>query len=281
MKQSLDASCDLEAEVRRLFHSFIEDALQQLNAYPETEPEGLHEARKDIKKLRSLLRLIRHPGFKKTRKELNAELRNSARLVSAHRDKEVLQALFRKWQTLERVAKNPELQQTLATVQQIWGNSTEGHPVRPPSSKRRSSFTAKLRSIETRFEQTALDSLSTKHLSKQLTRSRKQMNQAYRKFKKKDRAPTLHALRKRTKDCCYQLKFLKDFIPSAQAAHRDLKIADDHLGQARDSDLAIQTIGDSVGTALTPEAQRSLLDFVSAQRHRQIQCGLDKLEPHL
>lgn len=73
----------LTPEIRRLATERIDHALGALDGYP-ARPEALHDARKDIKKLRALLRLVR-PTFAGYKAE-NAALRDAGRAVSALRD---------------------------------------------------------------------------------------------------------------------------------------------------------------------------------------------------
>lgn len=90
--------------LRRIATEELEDALRRLPApgetlTPEDEAARIHAMRKDIKKLRGLLRLVegRFDGFKRE----NALLRDAARGISGLRDAEVLR------QTLGGLAVDP------------------------------------------------------------------------------------------------------------------------------------------------------------------------------
>jgi CHAD domain-containing protein len=72
----------VEAGLRRIAAEQLTKALASLEA--DALHEGVHDARKRVKKLRGLLRLVR-PGFKGYSKE-NARLRDAARTLSGVRD---------------------------------------------------------------------------------------------------------------------------------------------------------------------------------------------------
>lgn len=72
--------------VRRIALGRVEQALERLAG---DDPEAIHGARKDLKKLRAVLRLVREPlGDKRYRAE-NERYRDAARLLSDARDAEV------------------------------------------------------------------------------------------------------------------------------------------------------------------------------------------------
>ena len=51
----------VDAGVKRVLSAQVDDAIAQLRGEAGTEPaEAIHEARKDVKKIRSALRLVRH-----------------------------------------------------------------------------------------------------------------------------------------------------------------------------------------------------------------------------
>src|SRR3954451_13000668 len=77
--------------VRRVLHAQVEHAVEQLHSEAGNEPaEAIHEARKDMKKIRSALRLVRDAiGDDAWRRE-NDHYRDVARKLSVHRDAEIL-----------------------------------------------------------------------------------------------------------------------------------------------------------------------------------------------
>jgi CHAD domain-containing protein len=72
--------------IRRIARGRTDNALEQLEG---AEEGAVHEARKDLKKLRSLLRLIRDDLGDSTYRRENRRFRDAGRLLSAARDAEV------------------------------------------------------------------------------------------------------------------------------------------------------------------------------------------------
>ncbi|MGK2932521.1 MAG: CHAD domain-containing protein [Solirubrobacterales bacterium] len=79
------------SEVRRVARGRVESALKHLRSSdPEARADSIHEARKDMKKMRAVLRLVRDDLGKETFRTENRRYRDAARLLSDARDSEVL-----------------------------------------------------------------------------------------------------------------------------------------------------------------------------------------------
>jgi CHAD domain-containing protein len=80
--------------LRRIVAEELDDAIQQLRTGAEQPAEerdkAIHEARKDLKKSRSALRLAREDLPSKTRRAENAAMRDAARRLSGARDAQVM-----------------------------------------------------------------------------------------------------------------------------------------------------------------------------------------------
>ncbi|WPL18392.1 hypothetical protein Thiowin_03463 [Thiorhodovibrio winogradskyi] len=87
MAYELDPAQPLDAEVRRIAINLIDHALAQIEAAEAAPHEAVHEVRKDCKKLRGLLRLIR-PAVPSLYKQENAVFRDAAAALSGLRDAE-------------------------------------------------------------------------------------------------------------------------------------------------------------------------------------------------
>ena len=72
--------------IRRMAEGQANDALEQLGKRGE---KTVHEARKDLKKMRALLRLVRADLGKRTYRSENQRYRDAGRRLSAARDAEV------------------------------------------------------------------------------------------------------------------------------------------------------------------------------------------------
>lgn len=88
---ALSSSRPASGEVRRAARGRAEHAIEQLREEATTDPVGaVHEARKDMKKLRSLLRLVRGGIEDGHYRAENERFRDAARLLSDARDADVL-----------------------------------------------------------------------------------------------------------------------------------------------------------------------------------------------
>ncbi|MGK2956549.1 MAG: CHAD domain-containing protein [Solirubrobacterales bacterium] len=78
-------------EIRRVARGRVESAARNLReADPSNQTEAIHEARKDMKKMRAVLRLVREDVGITMFREENRRYRDAARLLSDSRDAEVL-----------------------------------------------------------------------------------------------------------------------------------------------------------------------------------------------
>ena len=79
------------AGIRRILAAQVDDAIAQLRGEAGTEPaEAIHEARKDVKKIRSALRLVRDEIGDDVWRRENEHYRDVARKLSSFRDAEIL-----------------------------------------------------------------------------------------------------------------------------------------------------------------------------------------------
>jgi aldose 1-epimerase len=82
---------DPVGSVRRVARGRVNSAVESLRGgASEDRPSAVHTARKDMKKMRSVLRLVRDELGKQTYREENRRYRDAARLLSAARDSEVM-----------------------------------------------------------------------------------------------------------------------------------------------------------------------------------------------
>ena len=87
---------DLQAEIRRIAGKRMRSATDTLRDLSKDPDEAVHDARKDLKKLRALLRLVRDGlGEVRYRKE-NRALRNAGRALADFRDAAVRVELVEK-----------------------------------------------------------------------------------------------------------------------------------------------------------------------------------------
>jgi CHAD domain-containing protein len=90
---------ELATGLKRVAGVRAEKALERLRGDEEGTAEAIHGARKDMKKLRAVLRMVRDALPKRLYKEENRRYRDAARALSASRDAEV------KLETLDALAE--------------------------------------------------------------------------------------------------------------------------------------------------------------------------------
>jgi CHAD domain-containing protein len=102
VRYALDPHQPLDAELERVGReqaALIRASLAEALSRPEEDPAGaaepIHEARKGVKRLRALARLVRSSIDRAAYEQLNARLRDAARLLSGGRDAFVIAGLLK------------------------------------------------------------------------------------------------------------------------------------------------------------------------------------------
>ena len=212
--------------VRRIARGRAQNVIDALQS---PDAEAVHEARKDLKKLRSLLRLVRTGLGKRFYRTENRRFRDAGARLSVARDAEV------KLQTLAALrSRFPD---------DLDGNALEGY--------------AKVLEQERRLAGESLDSGAVSETLDEVTLGRNRVSgwklkargwelvgpglaRSYRRGRKRMRdvveAPTdaaVHEWRKRVKDLWYQLRVVRDAWPqvieaTADQAHELTELLGDH-----------------------------------------------------
>jgi len=96
MAFQLKANEHTGAGVYRILAELVDDALNDLTEAPEGVDKGVHNARKRMKRVRAVLRLVRDTIGKKAYRRENVAYRDIARTLSGARDSRVLRDTFDK-----------------------------------------------------------------------------------------------------------------------------------------------------------------------------------------
>ena len=97
MPYRLSAGSSASSEIKRILREEADSALNQVNGAPQPDPEtAIHEARKSVKKLRALLRLISTHLPRSVYKRENSHLRDVGRRLYELRDAEAVIEAFDK-----------------------------------------------------------------------------------------------------------------------------------------------------------------------------------------
>jgi CHAD domain-containing protein len=252
--------------IRRIARGQAADALEQLQ---NADAAAVHEARKDLKKLRSLLRLVRDQLGDGIYRAENRRFQEAGRRLSAARDAEV------KLETLEG-------------LQERFGEQLQGQGLKPFHRVLTEERAATAEALEANVGPVAESAMEIEEGRKRIRSWPLQANgwdlvgpglvrlyrRGRRRFKEAQATPTaenVHEWRKRVKDLWYHLRILRDTWPAvvgpaADQAHELSDLLGDHHDLAvlaDDARTRRQLFGESgdakVLLKLTARRQKELL----------------------
>ena len=257
-----------EEELRRVARGRVDAALERLRRDAMTEPgRTVHETRKDMKKLRSLLRLVREGLGERTYRIESDRYRDAARLLSGPRDAEV------KLKTLtDLLERHPDeapaagaLRAILEQEREQLARSDQGSDL-PRQIEQAAEVIAVGGAEIDRWE---LAGEGFELVGAGLKRAYGRGRRGLRTLRKDPSDEAVHEWRKRVKDLWYHLRILRNTWPApleaaAAEAHKLSDLLGDHHDLAVLVEDAIKRAPDGAETeALTRLArgrQRELLD---------------------
>ena len=263
----LERGEDVADGIRRIAAGRAESAIEHLRGERDEEfAEAIHEARKDLKKLRSVLRLVRAPLGDELYRRENIRFRNAGRMLSGARDAEV---------KLD----------TLAALEERFGDTFPDREVTPLATALEreryalaegesrdngaGSVAVAARQIEDGREAVSgwkLESEGFDLIADGLKRSYRRGRNRFADTRKLASPETAHEWRKRVKDLWYHLRLVADVRPSklgeaADQAHELSNLLGDH------HDLSVLR-EDAMGRAGLFDGA-VLVDFVMLVERRQ------------
>jgi CHAD domain-containing protein len=219
------------AGLRRSAQEELDDAIAQLTEGVQHDPvTAVHEARKSVKKLRALLRLVRRELGEETYARENAALRDAGQRLSETRDADVLIATF---QSLAERAVGHVPQTTLTRIRQA---------LRRPRVRSRAAqvnqlaaeVAAELGAVRERSAEWHLERDDWRLVARGLDRAYSLGAKELPRDGKRPSIEELHEWRKRVKDLWYHTRLLKPLWPevleaTAEQAHTLSELlGDDH-----------------------------------------------------
>jgi CHAD domain-containing protein len=212
--------------IRRIARGRIDDAIEAL---ADPREETVHEARKDMKKLRALLRLVRGEIGSKVYRRENAFFRDVARELAGVRDADVMLA------TLAGLEERYDAE--VGPVRQ----AVEAHRLRVAGGSRgraAEAATAMLREARARVEEWPLERDGFEVVEGGLRRTYRGGRRGWRAALKEPSTENLHEWRKRVKDLWYHCSILEEsWKPVMRALGDEAHELSDRLGD--DHDLAV------------------------------------------
>ena len=215
--------------VARVARGRIDDAIDELSGEAGSSPEdAVHNARKDIKKLRALLRLVRGELGKGVYQRESAALREAAAALAGLRDADVMVATLDGLELDERVA-GPLRQAVEAHRLRTGGGSRE---------QAAAEASELLGAMRARIDDWPLENDSFEALEPGLRRMYRRGRREWRAMRSEPSVEGLHEWRKRTKELWYHHELLRPlWKPVMKAVGDEAHELSDKLGD--DHDLAV------------------------------------------
>jgi CHAD domain-containing protein len=248
------------AGLTRVAAGRAEAALERLHAAGAAEAgaaEAVHGARKDLKKLRTVLRLLRDELGKDAYRQENARFRDAGRALAQARDAEV------KLETLNALAE--EAEGLPAEAVETWRLGLASDRKAAANIDRDRAVDEAIELIEAgraSIESWQLEGDSWKTIAAPLTRIYRRGRRAMRVAAKAGGESDFHEWRKRAKDLWYELRLLEEAWPrvlaaTAEEAHALAELLGDHhdLTVLR-ADLRERRLGEGQTVALAGAIHR-------------------------
>lgn len=188
--------------------------------------EAVHGARKDMKKLRAVVRLLREPLGEEAYRRENRAFRDAGRALSASRDAQV------RLEMLDALAERREDLPSDALA--LWRSELERELRESEDVEARlGEATEPIEAGAARIQSWKLSGDSWALLEAGLTRAYRDGRRAMRRARRGGDAQDFHQWRKRAKDLWYQLEIVRDAWPpvlgeTAEEAHRLSELLGDH-----------------------------------------------------
>jgi CHAD domain-containing protein len=213
--------------IARIARGRIDHAVDELEGRTDSSPEkAVHEARKDMKKLRAVVRLVRGEIGDHVYRRENATFRDAGQELSGVRDADVMLATLAKLEYDIPAAATRDLNEAL-----------EAHKARTAGGTREQASAQVVEALTTarrRIGRWTLDEDGFEAVSGGLDRIYRQGRRGFRAARAEPTTENLHEWRKRVKDLWYHLTILHSAWPPvmnalADEAHRlSEHIGDDH-----------------------------------------------------
>ena len=250
----LEPGESLPEGIARIARGRIDHAVDELRGNTDsTSEQAVHEARKDMKKLRALLRLARGELGERTYARENACFRDAARELAGARDADVMLATVKALEL--RNGLGGELQKRIQ----------EGHSAQRSEGREAAAggAVAILEAARGRIDDWPLERDSFAALSEGLERTYRRGRREFKAARAEEGIEALHEWRKRVKQLWYHSSLLKCAWPPVMTAFAaEAHELSDRLGEDHDLAMLAGWVTEHVGQE--PE----LVDTVEDSRAR-------------
>jgi len=254
-------------EIRRIAYEQIEHILKQLT-HPDAnqEEKAVHNARKSLKKLRALLRLVKNKMGRDQYQQENACFRDAGRFLSEMRDAQV------RLETLDKLTDHfadqlagdqpfATLRETLTAIPAM----TQAPVLQEQDSVVRA--VALVKAAEQRVRDWPLDDSDWSVLRYGVKRIYRQGSQRFVSAFEEPSAENFHDWRKRAKDLWYFFRLLKPIWPGMMSElDQQMKLVGDYLGDDHDLAILRQTFIDQPAEPANTRELEILVDLIDRRR---------------
>lgn len=256
----------VQKSVQRISGKALQKSLKFLER--SAEEEAIHQARKEIKKVRAVLRLVRGGVREKEYKKVMEQLRKAARCMAPVRDLQV------KLATLEKLGAGLEqrpsaLNDLLKRFRLELARQTESFAKagQPPTAKLIDRAAGRLKKLKVQDGNAVVRN--------GLERTYAQGRKKYRMAERESRPENLHAWRKRVKDLTYHAELLKPIEPALGKLVSKFDQLGELLGDHHDLQLILEFLKQSNAEPRTTRGVKALTKEIEG---RQLKLQLRALK---
>lgn len=277
MNYHFDLSLPVEAEFRRIAHEEIETIENLLRDAPEGRQRAVHEARKGLKRLRGLLKLVKagNPDFARSE---NERLGKISRNLSITRDADAL------IEALDRLSDRNMKRKNITRIS----------PIRAYLEQRRDRIVHEqaesatiirdtidgLQESRAAFDRTSLSGEGLELLANGYDRMLAKARKSMKKARKKREAEAFHDLRKMLKHHWMHLQLLEDMPGISPARKKHAERLGNRLGQLNDI-YAMFDVLDREGRKIAASEAEQLLRKTLRKRENSLRKNCLKLSQEL
>jgi CHAD domain-containing protein len=264
--------------MRRIASGRARQAAERLRqAERKKDPsECIHAARKDLKKLRAAVRLLRRALGEDLYREENTRYRDAGRLLSGPRDAEVMRETLEGLRARYGASHGPSIDEWLAVLREERELAVEG--VRKGAATSLGQAIGAVEQGSERIASWPLQTESWKLVGPGIDRAYRRGRREMRRAAENASGAAMHQWRKRAKDLWYDLRILREAIPEALSG--SLALADElseTLGEHHD----LTVLRDDLLRRDLPMARRPTIVAAIAARQEELAAIAFDLGAHL
>jgi hypothetical protein len=252
----------LKHELRRIAKKELERTPGELEVRPSDAT--IHEARKSVKKVRAILRLLADESKPGARRKDEKRLRHAGRSLALLRDAD---AMIQTFDDLCR--RHPRLlpEHTSAIVRRHLAESKSCSTVKARQANVLARTARRLRSVERSTHDWRVPALHAHELAPAIGKAYRAGRKAMRETLERNRAADAHRWRRRAKTLWYQLRLVESLAPRVTTFVRDLKRLETLLGDDHNLHVLAAEL-DAIARSPLKAGIDKVIDAASADQER-------------